>query len=184
MPRGRRRRRSPDQPPSSSRRPANARQAELFAWKVTTRRRVRTPAHTGPASFILTRLRRASGTLASSRVVSSSKELVANPAVALDAAGNATVVWAQAGRTIRIMGAHRRSGASFGLPFEIGRTTAFNGARPTIAAAFDGPSPSSGTAVARSRSRAGRAGAAVPSGHADASASRSRSRAGPTTRSR
>jgi len=116
----------------------NATQSELFAWKVTTRRRARTPTHTGPASFILTRLRLPGGTLAHSRVVSSAKELVANPAVALDAAGNATVVWAQAGRTIRIMGAHRRSGASFGLPFEIGRTTAFNGARPAIAVASDG----------------------------------------------
>ena len=105
---------------------------------MTTNRRVRTPALSGRASFVLTRLRLPSGALAAGRVVSSSKEVVANPAVALDAAGNATVVWAQAGRTIRIMGAHRRSGATFGLPFEIGRTTAFNGARPAIAVAPDG----------------------------------------------
>jgi hypothetical protein len=116
----------------------NAGRAELFAWKVTTKRRVRTTAGTGLASFVRARVRRTTGGLADARTLSSSKELVANPAVALDAAGNATVVWTQAGRTIRIMGAHRRNGASFGLPFEIGRTTAFNGAQPAIAVASDG----------------------------------------------
>lgn len=116
----------------------NANRAELFAWKVTTRRRARTATQSGFASFVRVRVRRASGALGASRAISSSKELVANPAVALDTAGNATVVWVQAGPTIRIVGSHRRSGGRFGKPFVIGRTTAFNGARPALAVAPDG----------------------------------------------
>lgn len=116
----------------------NATRAELFAWKVTTGRRLRTRTRTGLASFVRARVRTAGGSLGTARAISSTNELVANPAVALDAAGNATVVWVQAGRTIRVMGAHRRRGARFATPFEIGRTTAFDGARPALAVAPDG----------------------------------------------
>jgi hypothetical protein len=137
----------------------NAGGAELFAWKVTTERPVRTRTQTGPASYVRVRLRAASGSFNAARVISSTKELVANPAVALDAAGNATVVWTQAGRTIRVMGSHRRRGGQFGRPFEIGSTSAFNGARPAIAAAPDGTLVvvwSTGTAIRIARRPAGR----------------------------
>ncbi|HVF77367.1 MAG TPA: hypothetical protein VNA28_03640 [Solirubrobacteraceae bacterium] len=116
----------------------NAEQAELFAWKVTTRRRVRTATQTGFASFVRARMRRANGSLGAARAISSAKELVANPAVALDSAGNATVVWVQSGRTIRIVGAHRRTGGRFGRPFVIGRSTAFSDARPALTVGPDG----------------------------------------------
>ena len=116
----------------------NTGRSQLFAWKVTTGRRVTTRTWTGPASFVRARLRSSDGSLGAARAISSANELVADPAVALDRAGNATVVWTQAGRSIRVMGAHRRAGGSFGKPFEIGRTTAFNSARPVLGVASDG----------------------------------------------
>jgi hypothetical protein len=107
----------------------NAKGEQLFAWRVTTKRRLRS----GFASYVRARARLANGTLGATRIISSTREMVATPAVALDAAGNATVVWSQAGRQTRIMGAYRPRGDRFGTPFELGRTSAFLGARPSIA---------------------------------------------------
>ncbi len=116
----------------------NAQRTEVFAWRVTTKRFRRLPTQTGFASYIRAKVRLPGGTLGASRIISATKELVANPAVALDAAGNATVVWSQAGSHVRIMGAYRRNGGSFTKPFEIGRTSAFIGSRPAIAVASNG----------------------------------------------
>ena len=113
----------------------NAQRAEVFAWRVTTKRFLRLPAQTGFASYVRAKVRLPSGALGASRILSSTREIVANPAVALDAAGNTTVVWSQAGSHVRIMGAYRRNGGGFGKPFEIGRTSAFISSRPAIAVA-------------------------------------------------
>gem|GEM_PF-2611086 len=111
----------------------NAAGAELLTWRVTTTRRVTIAGRTGFASFIRARPRAANRVLGAARAVSSTRELVAAPAVALDGAGNAIVVWSQAGRSTRIMGSYAPRGGRFSGPFEIGRTTAFLGARPSIA---------------------------------------------------
>ena len=116
----------------------NAQRTEVFAWRVTTKRFRRLPTQTGFASYVRAKVRLPGGTLGASRVISSTKEIVADPAVALDAAGNATVVWSQADSHLHIMGAYRPKGGSFGKPFEIGRTSAFISSRPAIAVASNG----------------------------------------------
>ena len=92
----------------------NAQGDEVFAWAETTERFRRSrDRRSGFASYIRARVRLADGTLGSTRATSSTKELVANPAVALDARGNATAVWTQAGRHHRIMVSFARAtGAS------------------------------------------------------------------------
>jgi hypothetical protein len=116
----------------------NAQRTQIFAWRVTTKRFLRLPAQTGFASHVSATVRLPSGTLGAARIISSTKEIVANPAVALDARGDTTVVWSQAGSHVRIMGAYRPNGGSFGTPFEIGRTSAFISSRPAIAVAANG----------------------------------------------
>jgi hypothetical protein len=138
----------------------NDAQSQAFAWKVTTHRFVRTPTQSGYAGYIRTRLRQPLGTLAASRVISSTRDIVADPSVAIDDLGNVTAVWAQAGRRIRIMGAHRPRGGRFGAPFEIGRSGAFAGARPQVAvSAIEGSTTvvwNSGARMIVARRRAGR----------------------------
>ena len=93
----------------------NARGEEVFAWAVTTERFLRSrDRRSGFASYVRARVRLADGTLGSTRAISSTKELVANPAVALDARGNATAVWTQAGRHHRIMVSFRPRDGRFG----------------------------------------------------------------------
>lgn len=116
----------------------NPRGTEAFAWQVTTKRFVRTPTWRGYAGYVRARIRLADGRLGRSQVVSATSEIVADPQVALDRRGNAIVVWTQAGRHIRVMGAYRPHGERFGRPFEIGRTGALHGARPLLAVTRDG----------------------------------------------
>ena len=78
--------------------------SQVFAWKVTTRRRVRTATRSGLESFIRARIRQPNGRLGASRVISARRTIVANPSIGVDHRGNAIAVWAQAGSRIRIMG--------------------------------------------------------------------------------
>ncbi len=117
----------------------NAQGDEVFAWAVTTERFLRSrDRRSGFASYIRARVRLADGTLGSTRAISSTKELVANPAVALDARGNATAVWTQAGRHHRIMVSFRPRDGRFGTPVEIGRTGAFITSRPQVVVSSGG----------------------------------------------
>ena len=117
----------------------NARGEEVFAWTVTTDRFLRSrDRRSGFASYIRARVRLADGRLGSTRAISSTKELVAYPAVALDARGNATATWTQAGRHHRIMVSFRPRDGRFGTPVEIGRTGAFINSRPQVVVGSSG----------------------------------------------
>ena len=94
---------------------------------------MRLPAQTGLASSIRARIRLPNGKLGAPSTISRGDAIVAAPQVGVDENGNATAVWAQAGRHVTIMAAFHPHGKPFGKPVEIGRTGAFNGARPAIA---------------------------------------------------
>src|SRR5205085_6599485 len=64
---------------------------------------------------------------------STTRGIVTGAQIGLDDAGNATAVWTQAGAHLSIMAAYRPHGKRFGAPFEIGRSTHFNDARPQLA---------------------------------------------------
>jgi hypothetical protein len=107
--------------------------SEAFVWKVESRRLVRLPAQTGFAGSIRARIRLPDGRLGRPQTISSSSEIVANPQVGVDQDGNATAVWVQAGRHIRIMAAFHPHGKPFGRPVELGRSGHFVDAMPQLA---------------------------------------------------
>ena len=110
----------------------NRRGSETFAWKVTSTRTLRLPAQTGFASWIRARVRLPDGRLGRAQTISSTREIVTGPQIGVADTGDATAVWTQAGRHIRIMAAFRERGRTFGPPVEIGRSTHFNDARPAL----------------------------------------------------
>jgi hypothetical protein len=107
--------------------------SEALIWKVDSKRVVRLPMQTGLASSIRARIRLPAGALGRAATISSKNEIVTRPQIGVDENGNATAVWAQAGRHIRIMAAFHPHGKPFGKPVELGRSGAFNGALPSIA---------------------------------------------------
>ena len=112
--------------------------SQMFVWLVTSPRHVRAGTRSGQASYVRMRSRTAHGRLGRTRIVSATGRIVANPQVAIDAAGNAVAVWTQAGRHLRIMGAYRPRGTRFGRPFVIGRTGAFHRSAPQVAMSRSG----------------------------------------------
>jgi hypothetical protein len=112
---------------------ANRHGSEVLVWKVDSKRLVRLPAQTGLASSIRARIRLPDGKLGRAVTLSSTSEIVTGPQVGVDENGNATAVWTQAGRHIRIMASFQPHGKPFGTPVELGRSGAFNGAQPSIA---------------------------------------------------
>ena len=143
-------------------------QSQAFVWKVTTRHFVRTRTQSGYASYVRVRLRQPLGKLVASRAISATTAIVTNPSVTMDYLGNATAVWTQADRRIRVMGAYRPRGGQFGRPFEIGRSGAFNDARPQVAVApIEGTTTvvwNAGSQLLVSRRRPGRCGPGRPRG--------------------
>jgi hypothetical protein len=107
--------------------------SEALIWKVDSKRVVRLPAQTGLASSIRARIRLPDGKLGRAATISSTNEIVTGPQIGVDENGNATAVWTQAGRHIRIMAAFHPHGQPFGKPVEIGRSGAFIGALASIA---------------------------------------------------
>lgn len=107
--------------------------SEAIVWKLTSTRLVRLRAQTGFASLVRARIRLPDGRLGRTQTISSTGELVAGPQVGVAENGDAWAVWTQAGRHIRIMGAFHPRGKPFGTPFELGRSSRFNDARPQIA---------------------------------------------------
>jgi hypothetical protein len=112
---------------------ANRHGSEVLVWKVDSKRVVRLPAQTGLASSVRARIRLPAGALGRAVTLSSSSEIVTRPQVGVDENANATAVWTQAGRHIRIMASFHPHGKPFGTPVEIGRSGAFHGAAPAIA---------------------------------------------------
>lgn len=106
---------------------------EAFAWIVTTKHVVRTSSQSGPSSYLRARARLAHGRVGKAQTISTKGAIVAGAQIALDASGNATAVWTQAGAHLSIMGAYRPHGKHFGAPFELGRSTRFVDARPVLA---------------------------------------------------
>jgi hypothetical protein len=110
----------------------NRRGSEAFAWKVTSRRFVRTRSQSGLASSVRARMRLPDGRLGRVETISGTGEIVANPQIGVAESGDATAVWTQAGRHLSIMAAFRPHGRRFGAPFELGRSTHFTDARPQL----------------------------------------------------
>lgn len=110
----------------------NDRGSQAFAWKVTSKRFVRTRSQSGLASSVRARIRLPDGRLGRVETISSTREIVAGPQIGVAASGDATAVWTQAGRHLRIMAAFRPHGRRFGTPFELGRSTHFNDAKPQL----------------------------------------------------
>jgi hypothetical protein len=111
----------------------NGRGSEAFVWKVTSGRVIRAGDRTGAASYVRARIRRPDGRLGRARTISRTGAIVADPQIGVDERGNATAVWAQAGRHLTIMAAVRPHGRRFGRPFELGRSRHFADARPALA---------------------------------------------------
>jgi hypothetical protein len=111
----------------------DARGSQAFVWKVTSRGIVRSGGRTGVASYVRARIRRADGRLGRVQTISRTGAIVADPQIGIDERGNATAVWAQAGRHLAIMAAIRPHGRRFGRPFELGRSGHFAEARPALA---------------------------------------------------
>jgi hypothetical protein len=107
--------------------------SEAFAWVVTSRRLVRAAGVRGFASQVRVRVRLPDGGLGRVQTISSAGGLVRQPRVGVDASGNVTAVWTQAGRHLSIMAAFRPHGRTFGRPVELGRSQHFNDARPQLA---------------------------------------------------
>jgi hypothetical protein len=107
--------------------------SQAFAWKATSRRFVRLRSQSGLASSVRARVRLPDGRLGRVQTISSTGEIVANPQIGVSERGDVTAVWTQAGRHLRIMAAFRPHGGRFGAPFELGRSTHFNDARPQLA---------------------------------------------------
>ena len=116
----------------------NARGSQAFVWKVTARRIVRTRTQTGSASYVRGRIRLPDGRLGRVQTISSTGTIVADPQIGVDEHGDATAVWAQAGRHVTVMAAVRPHGKRFGTPFELGRSGHFADARPALAVGPDG----------------------------------------------
>ena len=112
---------------------ANRHGSEVLIWKVDSKRVVRVGSQTGLAGSIRVRIRLPDGTLGRAATISSTGTIVGTPQVGVDENGNATAVWAQAGRFERVMAAYHPHGRPFGKPVEIGRSRAFLTARPQIA---------------------------------------------------
>ncbi|MDX6721483.1 MAG: hypothetical protein QOJ63_3737 [Solirubrobacteraceae bacterium] len=110
----------------------NDRGSEAFAWKVTSRRFVSLRSQSGLASSVRARIRLPDGRLGRVQTISSTREIVANPQIGVADSGDATAVWTQAGRHLRIMAAFRPHGGRFGTPFELGRSTHFTDAKPQL----------------------------------------------------
>jgi hypothetical protein len=106
---------------------------EAFAWIVTTKHVVRTSSQRGPSSYLRARARLPHGRVGTAQSVSSTRGIVTGAQIGLDAAGDAIAVWVQAGAHLSIMGAYRPHGKRFGKPFELGRSTHFDDARPVLA---------------------------------------------------
>lgn len=104
-----------------------------FVWKLTSTSFVRLPAQSGFAGRVRARIRLADGRLGRAQTISSTREIVASPQVGVAENGDAWAVWTQAGRHIRIMAAFHPRGKPFGTPFELGRSSHFNDARPQLA---------------------------------------------------
>jgi hypothetical protein len=111
----------------------NARGHEAFVWRITTRHVVRLRAQTGEVGYIRARMRLPHGRLGKAQTISSTHAIVTGAQIGLDDAGNATAIWTQAGAHLSIMAAYRPHGKRFGAPFELGRSTHFNDARPQLA---------------------------------------------------
>lgn len=107
--------------------------SEAFAWVVTSKRLVRAAGMGGFASRVRARVRLPDGRLGRVQTISSAGGLVRSPRVGVDASGNVTAVWTQAGRHLSIMAAFRPHGRAFGRPVELGRSQHFNDARPQLA---------------------------------------------------
>ena len=90
-------------------------------------------SRTGLAGSIRARIRLPDGTLGRATTISGTGAIVGTPQVGVDENGNATAVWAQAGRYERVMAAYHPHGKPFGKPVEVGRSEAFLTARPAIA---------------------------------------------------
>jgi hypothetical protein len=103
----------------------NGRGSEAFVWKVTSGRVIRAGDRTGAASYVRARIRRPDGRLGRARTISRTGAIVADPQIGVDERGNATAVWAQAGRHLTIMAAVRPHGRRFGRPFELGALETF-----------------------------------------------------------
>lgn len=106
--------------------------SEAFVWTVTSRRFVRQRSQSGLAGSVRARIRLPDGRLGRVQTISSSREIVTDPQVGVAESGDATAVWTQAGRHLTIMAAFRPHGGRFGTPFELGRSTHFNDARPQL----------------------------------------------------
>lgn len=111
----------------------NSRGHEAFAWRITTKRVVRLRAQTGEVGYVRARMRLPHGRLGKAQTISSTHGIVTGAQIGLDENGNATAVWTQAGAHLSIMAAYRPHGKRFGAPFELGRSTHFNDARPQLA---------------------------------------------------
>ena len=112
---------------------ANRHGSQILVWNVDSKRVVRLGPRTGLAGWVRARIRLPSGTLGRAATISSTKEIVFAPQAGVDENANVTAVWVQAGRHVRIMAAYHPHGKPFGKPVEIGRTSVFASARPTIA---------------------------------------------------
>jgi len=110
----------------------NARGSQAFAWKVSSERFVRLRSQSGLAGHIRARIRLPDGRLGRAQTISSTREIVAHPQIGVSESGDATAVWVQAGRHLRIMAAYRPRGGRFDTPFELGRSMHFDDARPAI----------------------------------------------------
>jgi hypothetical protein len=106
--------------------------SEAFVWQVVTKHMLRLPTQTGLGSYVRARIRLPSTRLGQPQTISSTDEIVAHPQIGVADSGDAWAVWAQAGRHIRIMGAFHPRGKAFGSPFEVGRSSHFYDASPTI----------------------------------------------------
>jgi hypothetical protein len=104
-----------------------------FVWKLTSTSFVRLPAQSGFASRVRARIRLPGGRLGRAQTISSTREIVASPQIGVAENGDAWTVWTQAGRHIRIMAAFHPRAKPFGAPFELGRSSHFNDARPQLA---------------------------------------------------
>jgi hypothetical protein len=108
--------------------------SEAFVWQVVTKHMQHVPTQTGPGSYVRARIRLPDGRLGHAQTISSTAEIVAHPQIGVAGSGDAWAVWAQAGRHIRIMAAFHPRGKAFGPPFEVGRSSHFYDASPTIVA--------------------------------------------------
>jgi hypothetical protein len=106
--------------------------SEAFSWQVVTKHMLHLPTQTGFGSYVRARIRLPGGRLGHAQTISSTSEIVAHPQIGVADGGDAWAVWAQAGRHIRIMAAFRPRGQGFGSPFEVGRSSHFYDASPTI----------------------------------------------------